>query len=65
MTMTVGGVNRPRRIVTGLHEDGTSYLARVEEVDEVVWLHEVAHAISGAVARARTRGLFHAIHHTI
>jgi quercetin dioxygenase-like cupin family protein len=35
MTEPVGGIRRPRRIVTGLREDGTSYLARVEEVEEI------------------------------
>jgi uncharacterized cupin superfamily protein len=34
-TTEIGTVRRPRRIVTGLREDGTSYLARVENVDEI------------------------------
>jgi quercetin dioxygenase-like cupin family protein len=29
------GIDRPKRIVTGLRPDGTSYFARVEEVDEI------------------------------
>jgi quercetin dioxygenase-like cupin family protein len=33
--MEIGSVRRPRRIVTGLREDGTSYLARVEDVEEI------------------------------
>src|SRR5258707_470011 len=33
--MEIGSVRRPRRIVTGLREDGVSYLARVEEVEEI------------------------------
>lgn len=54
----------PFVLVTRKEADNIRLVLRVH-VDEVVWLHEVAHALSGAVARARTRGLFHAIHHTI
>lgn len=35
MGLVVGGVNRPRRIVCGQREDGRTYFARVEEIDEV------------------------------
>jgi hypothetical protein len=31
----IGAVRKPRRVVTGLRDDGVSYLARVEEVDEI------------------------------
>jgi quercetin dioxygenase-like cupin family protein len=33
--MDIGSVRRPRRIVTGLRDDGSSYLARVDEVEEI------------------------------
>lgn len=33
--MEVFGIGRPRRIVTGLRDDGTSYFARVEEVEPI------------------------------
>ena len=37
MTVPIGGVGRPRRIVAGLRDDGVSYPARVEDVEEVVY----------------------------
>lgn len=51
----------PFVLVTRKEADNIRLVIRVQ-VDEVVWLHEVSHALSAAVARARTRGLFHTLH---
>lgn len=54
----------PFVLVTRKEADNIRLVIRVR-VDEVVWLHEVSHALNAAVARARTRGLFHNLHFTI
>src|SRR5262249_45030314 len=44
--MDIREVTRPRRIVTGLNEEGKSYLARVEEVEPALTDYAIARSVS-------------------